>query len=199
MDYDMTKTVPGEVSDPGYIIKASAIYLPVKTEFNYIEEDGLSLGYPGDDGWFTTIRYTQMLGVLADDLVEMIEDRKILKRMLRQQAPGMGLISAYFITLSCEPPDIPEGKHFRVDLSDHQYIIRVNAILYYASYTASDSTWYWDILKADESQFYEDGEQALDALERDLRDQASSRERVSELDREIGQGLKVLKTAALQS
>ena len=66
-------------------IEKNRILFPMSAKCEYIKEDGLSFGYPGDYGWFTIITYDYTVGTLTDDTIELA--RRLRKK---PQRPHVG-------------------------------------------------------------------------------------------------------------
>lgn len=82
------KTVAGRYSldDLKPSIKSDRILFPVSVEQIYVEEDGRSFSYPVDEGWVTEIKYDFVMGVLADDTIDLAQSLKN-----RPQSPSCGM------------------------------------------------------------------------------------------------------------
>jgi len=72
-------------------IERNRILFPISATCEYIKEDGLSFGYPVDDGWITIVEYDFVMGALTDDVIHLINNLK------KPSAPscGIGAIDTY--------------------------------------------------------------------------------------------------------
>lgn len=64
-----------DINDLKPIVNAKGIYFPLTVENGYIEEDGLSFGYPVDCGNYSIVTYEKAVGVLAEDTQSMAFDK----------------------------------------------------------------------------------------------------------------------------
>ena len=60
-------------------IESSRILFPLSVSSKYIEEDGLSFGFPVDFGWVTEINYDFTVGVLTEDTISIFRALKMPK------------------------------------------------------------------------------------------------------------------------
>lgn len=72
------KTVPGQINlqDLKPIVEGSRILFPISASSEYVQEDGLSFGYPVDYGWVTAIEYDFTTGVLTEDTISLVKSLK---------------------------------------------------------------------------------------------------------------------------
>lgn len=66
-------------------IEKNRILFPILATCEYVEEDGLSFGYPVDDGWVTIVKYDFAMGILVDDTISLA------KNLERPSAPSCGI------------------------------------------------------------------------------------------------------------
>ena len=83
----MEKIIDGkyELYDIKPEIHKFQIFFPVEIKHEYIEEDGRSLGYPGDSGWFSIVKYDYAIGALVDDTIALIQS------LNKPRAPHSGI------------------------------------------------------------------------------------------------------------
>lgn len=60
-------------------IRDKKVFVPVSVEHEYVREDGLSFGFPDESGWFTRVTYEQAHGIIADDLIDKIDEYNAAK------------------------------------------------------------------------------------------------------------------------
>lgn len=64
-----------DINDLKPLVNKKGIYFPLSVENGYIEEDGLSFGYPVDHGNYSIVTYEKAVGALAEDTQSMFSDK----------------------------------------------------------------------------------------------------------------------------
>lgn len=66
----------GDISEIKPLLRNNRLYFPLSLKTGYVEEDGLSLSYPVDEGYYSTVTFEMAVGALADGTVSMLQTHK---------------------------------------------------------------------------------------------------------------------------
>lgn len=81
-----------DIADVKPLINKNGIYFPLKVENGFVEEDGLSFGYPVDCGYYGIVEYEKAVGVLAEDTHAMFLRIHEMKRSSGKPLNLLGLV-----------------------------------------------------------------------------------------------------------